>query len=109
MFEEELFWMIESGSPFLGRADLLIPNLSSPFSSLETQMFRNEFKEEGKHNDKTEIFKHIPQKENRITRDKTLLTNKDTPTSGEQMPPWLTYTTKETELNILGFIDKKKE
>lgn len=47
MFEEELFWMIESGSPFLGRADLLIPNLSSPFSSLETQMFRNEFKELG--------------------------------------------------------------
>lgn len=58
--------------------------------------------------DKTEILKHIPQKENRITRDKTLLTNKDTPTSGEQMPPWLTYTTKETELNILGFIYKKK-
>jgi hypothetical protein len=34
MFEHEFFSMIESGSPFLGRAALLIPNLSSPPSSL---------------------------------------------------------------------------
>ena len=44
-----------------------------------------------------------------ITRDKTLLTNKDTPTSGEQMPPWLTYITKETELNICASLTKKRK
>ena len=103
MLEHEFFSVTESGRPFLGRADLLTPNLSSPSSSLETQMLEMSL---------THLLRilMLPKKEDGVTRDKILLTDKDTPTSGEQMPPWLTYFTKTAELNFwVSFTGKRKK